>query len=431
MAGPAPPWDGTAASGHEEAPMDDLDLVPLGDPPGSVLAGTDPETGQAWAFKVLPEGLDRRTRAEVEAELKRLAPASATAPLVVADRIVELPGGRPALRRELLAQSLPELLAAFGPLSVPDTLALGSALAEALDAAGTVHGGVTPGNVLFRASGEPVLTDFGVALRRAYPPEGDPSFRAPETIRDGIFDEAADRYGLGAILHLALTGKAPFARRPGEADGDHVLRVLTDPPPTIDRDDVPAGLSSLVTALLSRDPDRRPSDPGARLARPGTPAAMPSGKPLLEFGPQRSRRRPGPPVLAGAAVAALVAVVTLLLLLNRPRDLQVEPVTPPAAASGPAPSAPASARPVLLELADPIDQVTVVELHWTSSEELDFAVIVKPEGEKGKGRFAGRVNSYRVEVDPALSYCFTIRGTNGGTPAESATKGIRGANCGG
>jgi hypothetical protein len=134
------------------------ELVPLGE---SLFAGVDAETGEAWALKVLPERLDRRTRTEIEAELRRLAP---TAHAVVADRLVELPDGRRALRREMLAQSLPELIDAFGPLSVPDTVALGSALAEALTTG--VHGGVTPGNVLFRASGEPVLTDFGVATTR-------------------------------------------------------------------------------------------------------------------------------------------------------------------------------------------------------------------------------------------------------------------------
>jgi serine/threonine protein kinase len=415
-------------SQHMTTEDDYRDLVPPGDPAGSVLAGVHAATGQAWALKVLPERLDRRTRTEVEGELRRLAPAAQHAPIVVGDRIVELGDGRRAVRRELLAQSLPELIAAFGPLSVPDTLALGSALAEALAAAGVVHGGVTPGNVLFRASGEPVLTDFGVALRRAFPPDGDPSFRAPETIRDGIFDAPADRYGLGAILYLALTGKPPFPRRPGEADGDHVLRVLIEPPPPIDRDDLPPGLSTLVTELLAKDPAQRPADPAARLARPELPAAVPLGKPILEFGPERQRRRPSPPVLAGAAVVALLAVVAVLLVLSRPQDMEVPPMDPPLAAPSAAVPSPSTAA-VRLELADPVDRGTVVELSWTSSAELRYGVTIAPDGEQSRTDFVQDATSYRVEVDPVRRYCFEIRGTDGRSLYVSAPKAIRGATC--
>ncbi|MGH3432414.1 MAG: protein kinase domain-containing protein, partial [Thermocrispum sp.] len=148
------------------------ELVPLADGPvAGVLAGVDHVTGEAFALKVYPGKLDRAVRTELEAELSRLFPLRSRAPVLVADR-VQSHHGHCALRMELCAQSLPELVSSFGPLSVSDALALGESVATALAVAhraGVVHGGVTPGNVLFRPSGEAVLSDFGLALRTAFP----------------------------------------------------------------------------------------------------------------------------------------------------------------------------------------------------------------------------------------------------------------------
>jgi hypothetical protein len=409
------------------------DLVPLGDPPGSALAAVEAAGGTAWTLKVLPGRPDRRLRAEIEGELRRLAGPAATAPIVVADRLVELPDGRTALRRELCAQSLPELIEAFGPLSVPDTIALGGALAEALTGAGVVHGGVTPGNVLFRESGEPVLTDFGVAVRRAWPPEHDTGFRAPETIRDAVLDARADRYGLGAILHLALAGTPPFPARPGEPEGDHLLRVLTEAPPAIERDDLPPWLAELVRELLDSDPDRRPADLAARLTGPAIDGPRPAGAPIIEFGPERPRRLTQPPVLV-AAVAALLAVVAVLVVRNRPKDMDVPPVPPVPPVAAASSAAPASSAPLaapIVDLADPVDEGTRVRLTWTSNlPDLDFAVVVAPEGAgRPAVRTVHRQTSWVEKVEPGRGYCFQIQATNGRGPWVSAPKAIRGAVC--
>lgn len=411
------------------------ELVPLGDPPGSVFAGVHAATGVAWALKVLPERLDRRTRGEIEGELRRLAGPAERAPIVVADRIVELGDGRRALRRELCAQSLPELIAAFGPLSVPDTRALGAALAEALAEAGVPHGGVTPGNVLFRESGEPVLTDFGTALRRAFPPDPghETGFRAPETIRDGVFDETADRYGLGAVLFLALTGRSPFPPRPGEPEADHVLRVLTEPPPAIDRDDVPPELAELVRGLLAKDPAQRPADvaAGLRGEAPAGGPPLPAGKPIIEFGPQKQRRLTRPPVLAAAAVAALLAVVAVLVVLSRPRDTAIPPMDPPqAAAPGSSVPAPPSVPAIQLELDDPVDRGNAVELSWRSNGTgLRYGVTVAPDGKASSTVEVQDATTHRVKVDPVMRYCFEVVATNGVHVWVSAPKAVRGAVC--
>ncbi|WUI04107.1 protein kinase [Spirillospora sp. NBC_00431] len=245
----------TTGTGNDE-------LVPLGTgPTATVYAGVTPG-GEAYALKVLPRPLDRRTRGDVENELARLAALRGRAPILVADRLEETRDGRHALRMELYPQSMPDLIGSFGPLSVPDALALGMAVASALATAhrsGIVHGGVTPGNVLFRATGEPVLADFGVTLRRVFPP--DPSeFAAPESIRDGTADQSSDLYGLGGILYLALAGRSPYSGRPGEPPEERLLRALSTSVPPLDRPDLPPGAADLVTGLLAKDPADRPAD---------------------------------------------------------------------------------------------------------------------------------------------------------------------------
>ena len=137
----------------------------------------DEATGEAFALKVYPGRADRRTRADLDKEL---------------------PDGRFGVRMELCAQSLTELVATFGPLSVQDVLSLGEALATTLAAAhqaGVVHGGMTPGNVLFRRH-------------------------------------------------------SPVQERPGQTADELTLRVLSGPVPPIDR----PGLGPLVASLPACDP---------------------------------------------------------------------------------------------------------------------------------------------------------------------------------
>jgi hypothetical protein len=455
-------------------------LVPLGDGPvAAVLAGVDATTGEAYALKVFPGPLDRRVRAELDDELGRLAALRTRAPILVADRVETRPDGRCALRMELCAQSLPDLLDSFGPLSVPDALVLGTVLAAALataHGAGLVHGGVTPGNVLFRPSGEPVLSDFGRVPRHAFPRDPLPTVElmAPETVRDGSMDERTDLYGLGVILHLALSGRLPHHGRPGEEQGERLLRVLGTPVPPLAVPDAPPDLVMLVSELLAKDPHQRPADavsvaqrldvmrqraaqpeaeaaqPDAEAAQPDAEAAqpdaeatppdapgpegspqqapLPHGKPILVFGPTKSsgRARRGALLSAAVAVAALLAVAAALLVARQPDERAVS--APPAGTGTPTPT-PTSARDMRLELADPTDRGNVVELSWHSSEPLDFAVIVAAEGEPAEVRVVQRATSYRVRVDPVRKYCFQIQGSDGVHVLESEAKPIRGARC--
>ncbi|WP_329793476.1 protein kinase [Lentzea sp. DG1S-22] len=425
------------------------DLVPRGTGPrATVYAGIRAGTGEAVALKVFRAKLPRRTRTEVERELARLAPLRAQASVLVADGLEDL-GDRTALRMELCTESLTEVVEQEGPLPVEEAISLGRTLAEALAAAheaGIVHGGVTPGNVLFRPSGESVLADFGVTLRRAFPHDGGDGvdFLAPETLEHGTADERSDLYGLGAVLYLALSGCSPHPARLGEHPDDRKLRVLGSAVPRLDRPDLPDELAEMVRALLAKDPAIRPGSTRevatwlGRLSAPARSVAelddfadvsgapprppVPHSVPVFVSAPgTTARKHPALPVIGGAAGLLLVVALGVLLMRSDP------------AVRGDAPAAtgvpPTPAKAVLLQLADPVDNVDHVDLRWESEEQLEFFVMVAAEGEKPQAKYAQRNRSFKVEVDPTRKYCFLVQGTDGLHVYESKPKGLRGATC--
>jgi hypothetical protein len=233
-------------------------------PVATVYMTVPPAGGRAAAVKIYPSGLDKATAAELLEEQRTLAALRNVSSTLLIDRLEELPDGRAAIWMELCAQSLAELVEVGGPLPLPDVLGLGETIATVLSDAhnvGIVHGGVTPQNVLFRPAGQPVLADFGLCLRHRFPrqPEAAAAYIAPEVLRGEEPTAAADLYGLGAVLHFALTGSSPFPSRAGEPAGEVLLRALGEPPPSVTGRDLPPALPALVTALLAKDPAARPA----------------------------------------------------------------------------------------------------------------------------------------------------------------------------
>ncbi len=154
-----------------------------------------------------------------------------------------------------------------GGLSLGAVLALALQLAGALEAAharGVIHRDVKPSNIFFAATGEAKLGDFGVAHLQAFGATqtagfiGTLAFMSPEQISGAPLSYAADLYGLGVTLFLALTGRLPFA------GPDFVSAHLGEVPP-IPSSVRPAArpFDALVLRLLAKAPTDRFEELGA------------------------------------------------------------------------------------------------------------------------------------------------------------------------
>lgn len=210
-------------------------------------------------------------------------------------------------------------------------------------AQGLVHRDVKPANILFRADGTAVLSDFGIAkslddrtqFTQAGFAVGTPSYMSPEQARGQEIDGRADLYALGVVLYEILVGKLPYS---GTDALSTALAHLTEPLPELP---VHHGrYQNVLRKLLAKDPaerfpdaaalllalDQLPMDaPEATLVRPLpipmsfdlagiTPESIeiPTDKPQPLRQPvvpptQHSEQRRGP-VLALAAVAVAVAL---------------------------------------------------------------------------------------------------------------------------
>ena len=130
---------------------------------------------------------------------------------------------------------------------------------DALHAEGFVHGDLKPENVIVRADGEAVLTDFGLAraARQAAAPgaTGTLFAIAPELLLGSPGDHRADLFALGVLLHRLLldpgVGAREFYARFPHVDFWQASR--TEP------GDLPDALRDVIADLLAIDPDERPS----------------------------------------------------------------------------------------------------------------------------------------------------------------------------
>ncbi|MEU7530365.1 serine/threonine protein kinase [Saccharothrix sp. NPDC042600] len=380
------------------------DFEPLGTGPTATVY-----SGLYLALKVYPP-VDRAVLDAFRAEQAALAPLRDEAAILLVDDVVDAGDGRPALQMELCSMSLAGMVAAGGPLLPADVLTVGHAVASAVAAAhrvGVVHGGLSPHNVLFHPSGAPVVADFGVALRRAFPVVAG-EYTAPETARDGTRDERSDLHGLGGVLHLALTGAPPGAE--------------------VAWPDAPPELVRLVRRLLADDPADRPSTADvvvrhlAALRDPATEPDEPETPPEPGEPPAR-RRRVRVRTVAGLVAAASVLVTAPNLIHDQLSD------PPSAAPARPAPTTSGAAAPVTLALADPTDGGAHVDLSWEAPEGFTFAVVVAPEKQAPQVLIAHRNRAMRVPVTAGTRYCFLVQATDGARVLETGPKAIRGATC--
>lgn len=133
---------------------------------------------------------------------------------------------------------------------------------------GLVHRDVKPANILFRADGNAVLSDFGIAkslddrtqFTQAGFAVGTPSYMSPEQARGQDIDGRADLYALGVVLYEILVGKLPYN---GTDALSTALAHLTEPLPELP---IHHGrYQTILERLLAKDPADRFPDAKALL----------------------------------------------------------------------------------------------------------------------------------------------------------------------
>ncbi|MEQ8278181.1 MAG: serine/threonine-protein kinase [Deltaproteobacteria bacterium] len=176
-------------------------------------------------------------------------------------------------------RTLKALIGEAGALDEKRTAALFVQIARALLAAhdhGILHRDLKPSNIMVSplSDGEEhvKVLDFGLAKILSPDPEmspltqpgktvGTPAYMSPEQVTQRPQDFRSDLYGLGCMLHAALTGGPPFT-------GDDLIAVMRkqmrDPPPPLpdrlfDGRTPTFGLVQLHRQLLKKSKNERPA----------------------------------------------------------------------------------------------------------------------------------------------------------------------------
>ncbi|MEO5842202.1 MAG: serine/threonine-protein kinase [Acidimicrobiales bacterium] len=304
---------------------------------GVVYRGWQPEYQRYVAVKVLAPATDPAVVGRFRREVRAMGAVS-DHPNVVPIYGAGVVDGRGYIVMPLLPGGTLDDKIRSAPLDAPEVVRIGRALADALAAShriGLLHRDVKPANVLFTAYGDPQLADFGIARfadsTATYTGfAATVAYAAPEVLQGEPATPASDVYSLGATLHAALQGEAPFRSVDGEPAVATAMRVLSDEPAHLEAAGVPAALAAVVERAMAKDPAHRYStahalrhaletvDLGTATRKGLSAAATAVATEPIPGSPQRmGARRRRAPLVVGAVVAAAILLTALVLTQRR------------------------------------------------------------------------------------------------------------------
>ena len=214
-----------------------------------------------------------------------------------------------------------------------------------------IHRDIKPANILFGESGEPILSDFGIAkildseeqvnLTGTGLGIGTPAYMAPEQW-NGVADERTDVYALGIVLYELITGCTPFQ---AETPAAILLKQVQDPLPRPKNyvPDLPDHIEALIFKALAKDPALRfqsmqdfirgmndvlqgktvsyhmpPPESASNMVTQvsGKPTIVTSSPDFLQKIPGIKSKKNLVPLIIGAAVILIVGCIAIVLIFN-------------------------------------------------------------------------------------------------------------------
>jgi len=149
---------------------------------------------------------------------------------------------------------------------VADIIYLFTSIGAAVDCAHEqhiVHNNIKPTNILLdindtahMQSGEPMLTDFGIAHLPGNKNNVSTLYISPEQVKGEEANPRSDIYSMGVILYEMCTGVLPFQGESDMAIMMHHLNTLPTPP-TLINPNIPFALSEVILRAMAKDPKTR------------------------------------------------------------------------------------------------------------------------------------------------------------------------------
>ena len=147
---------------------------------------------------------------------------------------------------------------------LPNAVSIMVQLLEALDYAheqGVVHRDIKPANIMLTTIGRLKITDFGIAridtsnLTQSGSVMGTPNYMSPEQFKGLGADRRSDIFSAGVVFYELLTGEKPFQ---GSLEAmAHKVCNEVQPTPSSRNSAIPAVFDTVLTTVLSKNPDQR------------------------------------------------------------------------------------------------------------------------------------------------------------------------------
>jgi serine/threonine-protein kinase len=241
-----------------------------------VYIAEDTRLARQVAVKVLRSDLARDPSFVARFRKEALAAAGLNHPGIVA---VYDSGEEPApyIVMELISgHTLRELIHKGERVPLKRALEIGEGILAALEYShhsGIVHRDIKPANIMITDHGDVKVMDFGIAraladlgatLTSTWNVVGTAQYLSPEQALGEVADLRSDIYSTGCLLYEVLTGKPPFSgETPVSIAYQHVSGVLIAPSKIVP--ELPAGIDTLLTVALAKNPEDRYQTAGLML----------------------------------------------------------------------------------------------------------------------------------------------------------------------